>query len=936
MTVNEPQSILTIHDTLFHDNSAEMTGGALYITYEITNATLLDNVFRRILICGCNFTENSGDGAAMEIVHLTHYRMPNFQTSIEQCKFEDNITPSKYIGPILDFIAVEVSVADCTFTRSNTTVIALRNSYLKLSGYILFENNSATFGGALRLCDVSHVFAEIGTSASFVSNSALKGGAMYVQEPCMDTMPLCFLQPSVPVGMPLQDVIKKINFVFKNNSASIAGDILYGGNIDQCSTVGVYSWNTTDKRKDYRYSKEIFSMIFKYQTHDRPSVISSDPRGVCFCVETQEIGYSDSGHSCTASIDPLRKYPGEIITVPVITVGLMNGSTMGLIDVSLLNDDKQDHILFRLSIFNSSYSCVNLKFSIKSNREIAHINFKPVLTGKMLTIYGTIFPNLTVHLQPCPVGFKLSDMPPYECVCDPLLSKYLLDNSKVECNVTSNTFSFRQRGLWVGCLDTGKKVCESFVVAPNCDYYCHSATNNSNDIIKISVMDQDNQCSPGHTGILCGACKSGYSRVLGGELECQENCTNQNLPIIIVFFLVFNILLIVFIMFLNITVTEGTLNGLFVYTMVIQTHRTYFPDNPSGFGRACWIFVTSINLSFGSRLCFFKGMDRYQQIWTLFAQAFYLLFILMLIIFLSRRFIFFTRLMRKNIINVLATLTVMLYSNLSFAIFTTFKYVTLHISTTNGTRYSKIAWYYDANVPYFGLRRSLLFSVALLCSIVMAFFILSLLLIQFLQKKSDIFCLHWVNKLRPFYEAHTGPCRDNYRFWPGFLLFMRTGVYTLNSLVPAYNDTFFQIKMLVTAAVLVLIMSLACIFPQGIYKKWPLNVLEFSFFLNLCITSGFFGLSSNKHQNVAILYTSISISALTTLGILLYHVYKQINETTLWKKIVSWCSVASSSIKQAYRRHEETKDKEGESHDEDDAPLLPHAMPSVIDIDPFH
>ena len=225
-------------------------------------------------------------------------------------------------------------------------------------------------------------------------------------------------------------------------------------------------------------------------------------------------------------------------------------------------------------------------------------------------------------------------------------------------------------------------------------------------------------------------------------------------------------------------------------------------------------------------------MNGYYQIWVLFAQAFYLLFILVVMILLSRNFIFFTRLLRRNIINVLATLVILLYSNLSFAIFSTLKYAFLHISTKNGTEYLRVTWYYDANVPYFGLKHTLLFFVTFLCSIALIFFVFSLLLIQCLQKRSQYFCLQWVERLRPFYEAYTGPCRDNYRFWPGFLVLVRTGVYTMDSLIPDYSDELFRIKMLVTVAVFIFLMSLACIFPQGTYKlkKWPLNVLEFSFF----------------------------------------------------------------------------------------------------------
>ena len=179
---------------------------------------------------------------------------------------------------------------------------------------------------------------------------------------------------------------------------------------------------------------------------------------------------------------------------------------------------------------------------VKSNREAAHITFGPVIT-KVLTIYDTIFLNLTLHLHQCPVGFKLSDKLPYECVCNPIPSKFLADDSEAKCNISSNTVSFHQRRMRIGCLDSEKQnqssTCTSLIVAPNCDYYCCSAANNSNKVVEISVMDPDSQCSPGHTGILCGACKPGYSRILGGALEYHDSCTNHNLPFLILFFLAY-------------------------------------------------------------------------------------------------------------------------------------------------------------------------------------------------------------------------------------------------------------------------------------------------------------------------------------------------------------------------------------------------------------
>ena len=76
--------------------------------------------------------------------------------------------------------------------------------------------------------------------------------------------------------------------------------------------------------------------------------------------------------------------------------------------------------------------------------------------------------------------------------------------------------------------------------------------------------------------------------------------------------------------------------------------------------------------------------------------------------------------------------------------------------------------------------------------------------------------LRWIERLKPFYEAYTGPCHDHYCFWPGFLLLVRTGLFIMNSLVPSHIGTFFQIKMLITAVSFVLIISLACISLQKV------------------------------------------------------------------------------------------------------------------------
>ena len=272
--------IFTIVDTIFHNNSVKQTGGAMYIAYFNNSTTSsYDGILRQVNISNCNFTNNGGNGAAMEIIQHSwsnHRVTPLFQTMIENCHFKGNFRPiSKVDGPILDLISVEVSMSDSTFTGSNTTVMSLRNTYLNLFGDISFENNTAVIGGALKLCEASLVFGHNNTNVKFINNRAQKGGAIYIQQACMDTSPLCFFQPSVPKGTPLMDFDKHINmeFTFVNNLADIAGDAIYGGALDLCSTILPYAWNNPHEAHNYSLFLDILKKVFIMQEQPGPSWI---------------------------------------------------------------------------------------------------------------------------------------------------------------------------------------------------------------------------------------------------------------------------------------------------------------------------------------------------------------------------------------------------------------------------------------------------------------------------------------------------------------------------------------------------------------------------------------------------------------------------------------------------------------------------------------
>ena len=72
----------------------------------------------------------------------------------------------------------------------------------------------------------------------------------------------------------------------------------------------------------------------------------------------------------------------------------------------------------------------------------------------------------------------------------------------------------------------------------------------------------------------------------------------------------------------------------------------------------------------------------------------------------------------------------------------------------------------------------------------------------------------------------------------------------------------------------------------GVYKNWCLDALEGSFVLNLIVLAGAtYYVQISEGDQLAVGYTSVSIALVTFIGILAYHVFQQLRQTKLWKKM---------------------------------------------------
>ena len=111
--------------------------------------------------------------------------------------------------------------------------------------------------------------------------------------------------------------------------------------------------------------------------------------------------------------------------------------------------------------------------------------------------------------------------------------------------------------------------------------------------MNISSSTTDKQCAFNRTGILCGECPDGLSLVLGSS-KCLH-CSNLYLLLVIAFALA-GLILVIFLIVCNLTVSEGMINGLVFYANVVHMNRSiYFPSTEAN---PLAVFIAWLNLDF--------------------------------------------------------------------------------------------------------------------------------------------------------------------------------------------------------------------------------------------------------------------------------------------------------------------------------------------------
>ena len=871
------EEIVSVTNTRFTGNVATLGAGA-FLGIRTSNS---EGNVARFRIQGCTFSGGVGiSGTALYIAQSNslYSSSSSSQVTIEDVSFVSN----KYVTPIRNLTALytnyklnaiqlikvqNVSITNCSFYGNEGSALSAFGSNIFMSGVVDFDGNSAISGGGLDL-ESSSIILVPHTRLLFRSNYALlRGGAISIVERGDIVLP-CFFQISDLSFLPDPN----ISISLRNNYAEEAGSVLFGGSVDLCYVLAQSSLSTNT-------SSEVFNYLFNIGPHvNTTSLISSEPSVVCICLDGQP--------NCLPRNVRFVLLPGATLVVPFATVGLRNGTTPSSVYVIMGPNTTLGRSQEVQSI---GKTCTDLNFTIKSmvSLDTGQSNTGFVIRTSSLFVDGSF--NVSLEFLPCPEGFVLDGSG--ECVCDPI--EQFGDFEFESCNISAQTVR-RPGGSWMSPSHQGPNGSyDGVVVFLNCPYdYCSSSD------MDLDLSDPDSQCNFNRTGVLCGACKPGLS-VRNSSSRCVR-CSNYFILLVILYFFA-GILLVVVLFLLNLTITQGTLGGVIFYANILAINRGVF--YPPGRTDTVGVILSWINLDIGVDTCFYDGLDGYGKIWFGFVFPIYIWLIVSAIIIASRFSPALSRLCGSKSVPVLATMMLLAYSKLLRIVIVSLSSTEL----TNPDGSDHVVWTFDGNLDFFVGKHAALgaFALAVLLFFIVPYTLLLVLVpLPCIQARSAHRLLSWVNKLKPFFDAHQGPFRNRFRNWTGVLLLARV-VLSINSGLNLGQYSNDRALFVIALVVLLLLVVAGWTSNGGLYKKWLHNLFEVTYYVNLMVvtlsTMLVRQLESGGDHQLRVYLTSGWIAVVELGGIVVYHAYLQLSTLKAFKerrgKFRAWIKSRSGTEK---------------------------------------
>ena len=859
-TATSTRNNITIINSAFTNNTVGNGGGLVIdIPYTCTDTDIINNI---ITITRSTFTGNTvgigGGGLLIYIFIETDIHSVHNNITITNSQFTNNTVSSFGGGLYIHFdthIDNNITIANSTFANNHGSGIVILNrvTLIFTEGHSIVANNSSpTDGGGILLSGNSHLTTSNGGHVSFMNNIAHRyGGAIYSPDDYKSLQYNAFQSNYYSDQCTLYD----LSATFINNSAARAGDQLYGGVLTFCE--GVYF--------KYEYLKYLLECnkvpdALKHSTSVHPlSPVSSDPIAVCPCV--------NGNVDCSITSLHREVYPGQILNVSMVTVGLCGGVSPGYIAVDYYGD--QVNLISGATTDYTSTACTTLNYTVKLTTHIIS-NTTIAFNIPDADIYNIRPVKVNLIILPCPLGlvvnFTFGD-----CICNNDINHI----SEVICNTSWMPYPIQRSGNnWIYYRYDYHNCTIAHIGCPF--DYCQKSD------VKFALNESNLQCNYNRSGILCGQCIQGLSLMIGSN-RCA-NCTDTTLisVSVIIIAVVAGVLLVILLMILNLTVSVGSVNGLLFYANLVKLNESVFFAN--GNIPAVTQFISWCNLDLGFEYCFVDGLDGYVKTWLQFVFPLYVWFLVVVIIIACRYSGRLSRACGRNAVPVLATLILMSYTKLSRTVTNA-----LMMNTLQCGEYKWNVWNVDGNIGYLSGKHVALFTVSLLFLVTGVIYTGLVFSSQWLQCYSGK-CFKStrdpVVRLKPLIDAYTGPFKDKYRFWTGLCLIVRFILTVMFSFTTTLQSKLNNYIIVVTVGAMSMFVGTRA------YKDKHFTVLETFSFLNLiCLSFTTILFTDESYKYHGLIPINVIVSVSVSIEILLFIIIVTVHCYIAFKKVFPNCKL---------------------------------------------
>jgi len=458
-----------------------------------------------------------------------------------------------------------------------------------------------------------------------------------------------------------------------------------------------------------------------------------------------------------------------------------------------------------------------------------------------------------VKLLKFPEGFILING---VCNCDPLLTSS--DLHIKACYIEEATIILPANS-WISYQTSVSKYLISTVCPMD---YClpHSTA--------ITFANPDLQCQFNSSGILCSQCQHGLSMVFGSS-RCMK-CTNVHILITLIV-IVAGIVLVVLLYLLNLTVVNGTINGIIFYANIVSINGSVFLVNDNVF-KPLKVFISFINLDLGIETCYYNGMDSYAKMWLQLFFSLYLILIATFIIIASRYSYRIQRLTYTRSLPVLATLFLLSYTGILRAVSTVlFSYSTI---TELPSGHQQVVWSIDGSVPLFSVKFTILFITCFVLFLILIPFNFILMFTRWSSK------FKMINHFKPLLDTFHGSQKDNYYYWIAVHIVIRNiflALYAIN----------ISIRLTISAMFMVFFTAASGYIQP--YKNKFVNMQELGLLINVTMLYGVSIQSNTKlfsiTANVMITIILLHFSTIVLIHLFIYTCHCSMMMMTFKKRL---------------------------------------------------